>query len=324
MEYPAFEVIVVDNAPKTRVTEEFLATYYPNHPIIRYVREDHPGQSWARNRGVVEARGEMVVYTDDDVVVDRFWLAELIKGFTLTDRVACVTGFVMPMELETHAQALFEQSGGFSKSGMQRRIYDLDTHRPTEPPLSLIYPFTSGLFGSGNNMAFRTDFLREIGGFETALGPGVYAFGEDLLSFFEVIARGYRLVYEPSAICYHKHREDYAGLCTQIFNYGTALTAYPTWILLNYPQHAVALLWKARHALAYLKSNDSLKNRKKRADFPAELSNLERKGMLAGPWLYLRGIMRSRSHEKRFGRLNLRPQQRLSRLVQAVTTALLP
>jgi glycosyltransferase involved in cell wall biosynthesis len=46
-------------------------------PRVRYLREDRPGVSWARNRGMMAARGEILAFVDDDVVVDLYWLVEL-------------------------------------------------------------------------------------------------------------------------------------------------------------------------------------------------------------------------------------------------------
>src|SRR6185503_20882790 len=62
--YPALDLLVVDNAPATRDAERLVA----GRPRVRYVREVRPGLDWARNRAIAEARGEIVAFTDDDVV----------------------------------------------------------------------------------------------------------------------------------------------------------------------------------------------------------------------------------------------------------------
>src|SRR2546426_8584306 len=82
LHYPRYEVIVVDNAPTTTATADFIQQVYSDEPRIQYVREDHPGVSWARNCGIMAARGEILAFTDDDVVVDAYWLAELVKAFS--------------------------------------------------------------------------------------------------------------------------------------------------------------------------------------------------------------------------------------------------
>ena len=67
LDYPALEVLVVDNAPSSNATERLVRTRYPNW---RYVCEPRPGLNWARNRAIIESSGEIIAYTDDDVVVD--------------------------------------------------------------------------------------------------------------------------------------------------------------------------------------------------------------------------------------------------------------
>ena len=56
LDYPNLEVIVVDNAPQTEATKDVLINQYPQ---FRYVYEPRPGLDWARNRGILEARGEI-------------------------------------------------------------------------------------------------------------------------------------------------------------------------------------------------------------------------------------------------------------------------
>jgi hypothetical protein len=167
LEYPSYEVIVVDNAPSTNSTADFIRQTYADEPRIRYVREDHPGLSAGRNRGIVEARGEIIAFTDDDVIVDTYWLAGLARGFEAAENVACVTSLILPLELETPAQFLFEEFGGFNK-GFVRRIFDRRSGRKDTP----LYPFTAGGFGTGAGMAFTARFLQEEKGFDLILGAG--------------------------------------------------------------------------------------------------------------------------------------------------------
>jgi hypothetical protein len=91
------EVIVVDNSPSDVATRE-LCRDYP----VRYVPESRPGLARARNRGIVEAGGEVVAFTDDDCVVDRHWLDGLGDPFN-DPLVMALTGYAGPLELETPA-----------------------------------------------------------------------------------------------------------------------------------------------------------------------------------------------------------------------------
>ena len=66
----------------------------------------------ARNRAILEAKGEIIAYTDDDVVADPGWIKALATVFAEDPDVMAVTGLVVPFELETEAQVLFERDGG--------------------------------------------------------------------------------------------------------------------------------------------------------------------------------------------------------------------
>jgi len=284
-DYHRYEILVVDNAPSTRATEDLMKRRYGNEPHIRYVREDLPGLSNARNRGLAEARGDIIAYTDDDVLLDRSWLSELVNGFSVTEDVACVTGLVVPLELETQAQLWFEEFGGYCK-GFRTRIFDLDGHRPKNP----LFPYAIAMVGTGSNMAFTKRALIALGGFDPTLGTGTRALGgEDLAAFFQTMTEGYKLVYTPAAFMRHKHRPEYASLRKQMFGYGAGLTAYATKVLLSDPARAFrALVPQLPAAMRYALSPDSPKNSRKSEDYPAELTRIELKGMMYGPLAYLR------------------------------------
>ncbi len=282
LDYPDYEIIVVDNAPATNATFDLIKQKY-SAENIHYIREDRPGLACAHNRGLMEVKASIVAFTDDDVVVDKHWLTKLVAGFYVTENVACVTGMIFPAELETPAQGWIEQYGGFNK-GFTRRIFDLSENRPESP----LYPYTAGIFGSGASMAFSTSALRDMDGFDSALGAGSAALGgDDLAVFFEVVTRGYRLVYEPAAIVHHWHRRDYAGLRRQAYGYGVGLTAYLMKTLVDRPARFFEFVVKIPYGLVYTLSSQSPKNIKKLADYPKELTSLERKGMLYGIFAYL-------------------------------------
>lgn len=294
-DYPHYEIIVVDNAPSTSATAE-LIQHGAFDRRVRYVREDAPGLAIAHNRGLLEVNAPFVAFTDDDVQVDRHWLTELVRGFSAAERVACVTGLILPAELETPAQTWLEQFGGFTK-GFAPRVFDLTEHRLDSP----LYPYTAGRFGSGASMAFRTDVLRQLGGFDSALGAGTLALGgDDLAAFFQIVSAGYQVVYQPSALLYHRHRRDYAGLRRQAYGYGVGLGAYLTQTLFEQPGRLVDFIARLPAGLAYTLSPRSPKNRQKLADYPAELTWLERRGLLMGPLAYLRSRWRTRRRRSQF------------------------
>ncbi len=301
--YPQYEVIVVDNAPSSTATADVIQQKYGHVDCIRYVREDRPGASCARNRGIMLARGEILAFTDDDVVVDACWLVELVKAFSLAPDVACTTGLLLPSELETPAQFWIEEFGGFSK-GFNRHVFDMEENHPETP----LYPYTAGRFGTGANMAFKAAFLRGVGGFDLALGPASAARGgEDIAAFFQVITHGYKLVYEPAAAVYHPHHRDYTMLRKQVYNYGVGSMAYLMKSMLDNPRLLFDLIPKLPYCLFFILSNRSPKNSKKSEDYPGELTALELKGMLYGPFAYLYSRWRTRSVRRNTYREEITP-----------------
>src|SRR5436305_3135279 len=110
LHYPHYEILIVDNRPTTQETADLVQKTYQHIPNLRYIREDGQGASCARNRGIQEAHGEIFAFTDDDVVVDAYWLAQCVKAFEQSSDIVCVTGYTMPLELNTPAQLWFEDA----------------------------------------------------------------------------------------------------------------------------------------------------------------------------------------------------------------------
>ncbi len=285
--YERFETIVVDNDPRTDATRRLVRDRFAG--AVRYIREPVRGASAARNRGAASASGQIIAFADDDVVVDRHWLDAVAAGFASGDGVGCVTGPVLPAELDTPAQAMFEAHGGFPKGFAPRRF------QMGRPAADRLFPFTSGRFGAGANMAFTAEALRRVGGFDRAIGPGTPArAGEDLLAFFQTIVAGYAIVYEPDALAWHYHRRTQQELAIQARGYGSGLTAYLTAALVHEPQALPMLLGRLPSALAYAVrryrsayANDA--DGSSGVDWPRRMSALERRGLVYGPIAYARG-----------------------------------
>jgi GT2 family glycosyltransferase len=289
LDYPNFDVVVVDNAPATDQTERLIADKYPD---VRYVREDQPGLAAAHNCGLRAATGSIIAFTDDDVRVDRQWLTQTVRAFQAGPDVACVTGLILPAELQTRAQIMLEAHGQFGK-GYQQRIFDLKQNRPNDP----LFPFTAGQLGSGANMSFDAAMLRAMGGFDQATGTGTVARGgDDLAAFFAVIAAGHSLVYQPAAMVWHRHRRDLESLSNQAYGYGVGLGAYLASALIAHPSTLGRALYRAPAALSYAFRPDSPRSAhlKNEDEWPRELSRLERRGLAYGPVAYIRSRWRTR------------------------------
>lgn len=287
--YPAFEVIVVDNAPSDDATRRTVAELFGDDPRVRYVREGRPGASHARNVGAAAGRGVVVAFTDDDAVVDELWLAALVAGFGDDPRVACVAGLTLPGALETPAQQAFEAYGGMGL-GFEARVYDLEENRGD----TRLYPYTAGIFGASNNVAFRRAPFVARGGFDEALGPATPAFGaEDLDVFLALILDGHRIAYQPAAMVRHEHRRDFPELYWQVFTYSAGFTAMLTKWVLRDRRAGRELAGRVPRllpaALLHRHRGDAGDGC---GDYPPQLRWLERAGYLYGPAAYARSRAR--------------------------------
>ena len=191
VDYPNFETIVVDNASKTDATRKYVLGLGDSR--VRLIDEPRPGLSRARNAGLLAATGDIVAFTDDDVVVDRYWLRALVDGFARGTSVSCVCGMVPTGEIRTPAQAYFDWWIGWSDS-TEARVYDW-ARPPHDVPL---FPFAAGRYGTGANFAVERDVVRRLGGFDEVLGAGSPTRGgEDLDMFFRILRAGRQLVQRP-------------------------------------------------------------------------------------------------------------------------------
>jgi GT2 family glycosyltransferase len=292
LRYPRYEVIVVDNTPRTGATEQVVKGFMSSANVpVTYLREPRRGASAARNSGLRSASGELVAFADDDVIVDPDWLAAISEAFEVTHDVGCVTGPVLPLHFETPAQAWMEQFAEF-RTGFTREVFDLRQHRSQRP----LYPYNPGVFGSGGSMAFRKETLQEVGGFDTALGPATPArSGEELAAFLEVILRGHRLVFEPAALVRHAETLDYGALRRRAYAYGVGLSAYLTKMLVDHPCLVLDLAAKSPHAAYLMFSPRSPKHARRSRSFPRELNVVELRGIVSGPFAYLLGRARRRT-----------------------------
>lgn len=298
LDYPSYEVIVVDNRSADAPPVEL--------PGVSMIREPRPGLSAARNRGLEAAGGEIVAFADDDVAVDPAWLLAYALRFKARPEEVCVTGIVFPKELETPAQVAFEDY----YDGFGPRRFEPLSHR-LRVPAGSGSPFTpatvdaisddgerrtefslylAGNFGVGANMAFRTQGLRDLGGFELALGPGTPTRnGEELAAFARLAWRGHSLGFEPAALVQHVHRRDYPALQRQITNYGRGFSAMLTALVMEDPRHLGRMLGSGHRAVQTIRRGY---RRKLATHQPKQntsgLAARELRGMVSGPASYLR------------------------------------
>jgi GT2 family glycosyltransferase len=174
---PPFEVIVVDNASSDRTLAVVGEADAELNAHIRAIHLPQPmGPAVARNRGWRSARGELVVFTDDDVVAQPGWLKAIADAHE-RDPDAVIQGRTTPDPREAHKLAAFSRS-----------------QEATGP----------GPWFQTCNIAYPRALLERLGGFDESFWD---AAGEDTDLGWRAIEAGTRVVYEPNAVNWHAVHE---------------------------------------------------------------------------------------------------------------------
>jgi len=217
MELPAsltWQVLIVDNNSKdqTRSVAERYCSLDSVH--FRYVFEQQQGKSFALNRGIREASGEVLAFIDDDITVEPNWLYELTKP--LSDGQWAGTGgrVFLPKD--------FSPPSWIAPEGHYSLLYILAGFDCGEDASVLSIP------PIGNNMAFRREVFTKYGEFRTDLGPkpGSEIRHEDTEFGWRVMNGGDKILYVPSAVVRHaveQNRMKKEYFLAYHFDYGRAL-----------------------------------------------------------------------------------------------------
>jgi glycosyltransferase involved in cell wall biosynthesis len=289
-DYDDFEVIVVDNGPRSLDTARMLVTQFPSERRLRYVKEPWSSASLARNTGLASAEAEVVAFTDDDVIVDRFWLRAAVDALRSEGGIACVTGISLPRELERETQLQLDKECRGAE--FRRRTYRLPDARPERPLL----PLATGALGSSLSMVMLTEVGRELGGFDPALGPATLACGgEGLDLVIRLLRKGYALSYEPRAIVWHEHPANEGRRSREVYRHAVGFGATLGKQLIAGPKRR-NLLRAIPSGLRCVPEPAMPQRLDEPANYPRHLLWLGRLGVLVGPIAYLASalILRAR------------------------------
>jgi len=94
---PPFETLIVDNSPQgtgRKAVEDFRDSWIPG--TLAYIHHPQGGLAEARNRGVREANGDLLVFSDDDVLFSPGWLNGFLRRFQENPSMLAASGKVLP------------------------------------------------------------------------------------------------------------------------------------------------------------------------------------------------------------------------------------
>ena len=187
-----FEIIVVDNR-STDNTASIAKKFIADHPELqaRYVMEPNKGLSFARNRGIQEARASIVTYIDDDAEVTPHFLESIVSFLQANSSVVGVGGKVIPKYSESGEPKWISKY----LNGFVGRMDFGD--RPKQFDSKMKYP-------TGCNMTYTKEILQKAGGFNNELTFR----SDDKYIFQQVTKISDNVYYVPEALLYHNIDND--------------------------------------------------------------------------------------------------------------------
>ncbi len=188
-----WEIVVVDNASSDDTAAAARATLGEDATVVV---EERLGLSHARNRGVAEAQGEVLVFIDDDITVDERWVRTYEEIFR-DGSVAAAGGPVETIFPEgsdpDYVRAVMADGG--SGTG----------HYMPDAGRAEVFPGREPGYPRGGNMAIRAAAIEEVGDFNVALGWGKHQIpAEETELFARMCAAGHRIWYVPEAHVLHR------------------------------------------------------------------------------------------------------------------------
>ena len=182
--YIEWELIIVDNN-STDNTQDVVASFVSKgNKNIRYIFEKKQGGSYAKNRGISEAKGQIIAFTDDDVIVDNNWLMAIYLILNKEDNIGMVCGRTLPLN---------------------KNNYNLSTKTSNIAEI-FKYPSSPWDMGNGNNIAIKKNTIGRVGLFDVRFGPGAPLKGsEDIDYLYRVIRSGFSVLYSPDPLVFHNH-----------------------------------------------------------------------------------------------------------------------
>jgi glucosyl-dolichyl phosphate glucuronosyltransferase len=184
-----WEVLVVidsDADDGSREVCEDFSTKFPTH--FRFLTQDGSGKSGAVNLGIASAKGDLLAFTDDDVLVPHDYLQGIHSTFTNNSADAA------------QGRVILDCDGGLP-SWMGRRQLEFMSWCDYG---DAVQDWTHRTM-YGTNMVVRTRAARAVGGFSLELGAGtVVGFAEDTEFSFRLRNAGYKFVYSPQITVRHQ------------------------------------------------------------------------------------------------------------------------
>jgi GT2 family glycosyltransferase len=182
------EIVVVDNASGDNSVEALkkLSTQ-----IVLVESNENLGFAGGVNLGVSKSSGEIIGLLNNDAKCDKNWITSAVDTFQEDKDIASVASKVLTWD----GSAVDFVDGSLTWYGMG---YKREALKPTE---EIIDFKREVLFGTGSALFFKKDVFLEVGGFDDRF----FMFYEDVDLGWRLNLLGYKVIYEPKSIAFHKH-----------------------------------------------------------------------------------------------------------------------
>ncbi len=181
-----FEIVIVNNN-STDQTEPISQNFIKQHPELNivYTIEPNQGLSYARNKGIATAKGDIIAFIDDDAIARNDYVEQLQGHFDNYPEYGALGGKVIPIYGEGEAEP------PWMSKYIQGVVSKVDYGNETKP-FTKKYP-------AGCNMAFRKSVFKKYGTFNTDL---VYR-SDDKYIFHMMKSHGVKVLYVPEVFVNH-------------------------------------------------------------------------------------------------------------------------
>ena len=188
-----YEIVLVANNC-TDNTREICESFAKAHKDInfRYCVEPEQGLSAARNKGIKEAQGDLIVYIDDDALVDEWYLRTIVDFMSAHKEIDAIGGPIIPLYEDTVEPKWMTR---YTKELLCGYLYFGEEERP----------FPGERYPGGGNAAYRAEVFEKVGLVNTALGrKGNGLLGSEEKDIFDKMkTQGMRFMYLPKMILHH-------------------------------------------------------------------------------------------------------------------------
>lgn len=178
--YEPYELVIVDQSDE--IDADLKKIVDAHSKVINYIHVPWKGQTRARNVGAEAARGEILLYIDDDVHIEPDFTDYHVKAFTVNLDIAGVTGAVITPDDK-------RPIGGSYVTSLGGIRLNRDAHVPAYIDIAF-----------GCNMSFKKSIWREVGGFNETMKSSNL---EEAHFSMKLIRAGYKVYYEPKAVTLH-------------------------------------------------------------------------------------------------------------------------